>query len=166
MSIIIRPATLADKQAIAAMLQDYLRELSQYFAPDQPKADHYDYPYLDDYWMEPGERFPFLISAEGETAGFAFVNCYSRLGQDNTWSMAEFYVLPDFRRAGVGVRAAEEIFRLFPGGWEVAVLASNDPAHTFWPHVMARVATNSVVAKTTSQWKGVIFTFNVSANKI
>lgn len=165
MHIRVTPAMLADKPVIAEMLQGpYLRELSAYFAPGKPPTDHYDYPYLDAYWQEPRERFPFLITVDGDVAGFAFVNRYSRLGAGNTWNVAEFYVNPEFRRGGVGSIAAEHVLRQFPGDWEVAVLTGNDPALVFWQRVIAQVAAGNVVEQTTARWNGVIYTFAVEKN--
>lgn len=162
MTITVTPATLTDKPIIAAMLQGpYLRELSAYFAPGEPPAEWYEYPYLDNYWQESEERFPFLITVDGDIVGFAFVNRYSRLDTDNTWSIAEFYVAPDFRREGVGSAAAKRVLRQFTGDWEVAVLTGNDPAMTFWQRVIAQVAASEAVEQTTARWNGVIYTFTV-----
>lgn len=162
MDINILPAALTDKPSIAKMLKGpYLRELAQYFAPHEPAAEQYDYPYLDAYWEEPGARFPFLITANGELAGFAFVNQYSRLGTGNAWSMAEFYIEPSARGHGVGKTAAELVLRQFPGNWEVAVLTGNEPALAFWRRVATRVANDDVMERTTERWNGVIYTFSV-----
>lgn len=117
MHVHINLAVPDEKPIIAAMLQGpYLRELATYFAPGESPAEHYDYLYLDDYWLEPGERFPFLITVDDDTAGFAFVNRYSRLGADDTWSMAELYIAPEHRRGGVGSTAAESVLVRFPAG--------------------------------------------------
>jgi predicted acetyltransferase len=43
--------------------------------------------------------------------------------------MAEFFVLPKYRRGGVGTDAARAVFARFPGEWHVTsdVLVLDDP---------------------------------------
>ncbi len=53
--------------------------------------------------------------------------------------MAEFYVVPDCRRAGVGARAAAEIIDSLPASWEIGISASHDAARAFWAHVVRRI---------------------------
>lgn len=78
-------------------------------------------------------RATLLIKAEGHLAGFALVSRGSLLSGDrDVWDMAEFFVLKRYRRAGVGVKAAHEIWRRHPGRWEVRVLEANAPAQRFW----------------------------------
>jgi predicted acetyltransferase len=156
------PAEESAKTAVAALLQPYLREISSWFAPGQPPQEHYEYVYFDTYWQEPGERFPFLIAADGDVAGFVFVNRHSRLGNDNIHNVAEFYVKPEYRIHGVGLCAAGEIFRRFPGGWEVAVLRGNEAAEGFWHRAIAAVTVGPVNRRQTDAWNGAIFTFVVA----
>ena len=46
--------------------------------------------------------------------------------------VAEFFVLRQHRRSGVGRRAAALLFRAFPTRWTVRVLARNARALAFW----------------------------------
>lgn len=153
------------KPAIAALLQPYMRELSAWFAPDQPVREQYEYPYLDAYWREPGERFPFLIMSDGDVAGFAFVNRHSRLGNSDVHNIAEFYVRPQYRRHGIGCSAAKEILRRFPGRWEVGILHGNEPAGRFWQRAIAAVAEGPVEHHHTDSWNGTILTFVVPGRR-
>ncbi len=75
------------------LLADYLFEFDGRTEP---------YPYFGAYWQET-ERLPFLIEAAGDTAGLCLVRV-----QGNGWDIAEFTVVPERRRSGVG-RAAVEI---------------------------------------------------------
>lgn len=144
------------------MLQPYLRELAPYFGGSYDPNAVFDYPYLDAYWQEPGDRYPYLITANRTTAGFAFVNHHSRLNTPYTKSVAEFYILPEFRRSGVGQVAAAHMFRQFPGPWEVAVLSGNKTAEQFWIRAIATVADGEISEHTTGSWDGTIFTFTVA----
>jgi predicted acetyltransferase len=50
--------------------------------------------------------------------------------------IAEFYILPEKRRQGIGKRAVIEIFDLYPGNWELQVHARNKAAILFWEKVI------------------------------
>lgn len=82
-----------------------------------------------EYWAEPG-RHPYLIIADDRVAGMALV----REGAPH--SMAEFLVMPRYRRSGVGTSAAHTVFASFSGLWQVREVAGNDVAVAFWRAVI------------------------------
>jgi predicted acetyltransferase len=95
MAFSLEQASLSQRPLLAAMLSDCLRELG---------ADG-DYPYLPLYWREVG-RYPYLMLSDRQTAGFALV----RRLDSATVEMAEFYIKPEWRRNGLGQRAAHSLF--------------------------------------------------------
>ena len=97
----------------------------------------FGYSTLALYWREPG-RHPFLVWVEGKLAGFVLVKRGSEVsGNDTVWDLAEFFVLRGFRRRGIGTQSAIDVWRRFPGLWEVRVMESNVPARDFWAHVIS-----------------------------
>jgi predicted acetyltransferase len=46
--------------------------------------------------------------------------------------MAEFFIIRGYRRRGIGTEVAHEVWRMFPGQWEVRVVKTNDTAKEFW----------------------------------
>jgi predicted acetyltransferase len=66
-------------------------------------------------------------------AGFVLVKRGSEIsGNETAWDMAEFFILRGHRRSGVGTTAAHEVWKRFPGQWEVRVMESNHAASHFW----------------------------------
>ncbi|CAM4074391.1 MULTISPECIES: GNAT family N-acetyltransferase [Pseudomonas] len=122
MKVQIKPALEREKQHFEAMLPEYLRELG---------VDG-DYPYLPLYWQEPG-RFAYLLLVEDEIAGFALVR---QQPERAVYELAEFYVVSAYRLAGVGHAAAQGLFDLHRGPWELSVLADNLAGLRFWPRVL------------------------------
>jgi predicted acetyltransferase len=57
-------------------------------------------------------------------------------GNPTVWDMAEFFIVRGSRRRGAGTAAAHEVWRRFPGPWEVRVMESNHAAHRFWQHAI------------------------------
>ena len=117
----LRPAGLADRELLRRLLADYLHEFDGRTEP---------YRYFDAYWEEP-ERLPFLIEAHGEVAGFCLIRV---LG--GCWHIAEFSVLPERRRGGVGRSAVEALAeRARAAGateLEAKVHPANGAALPFW----------------------------------
>jgi ribosomal protein S18 acetylase RimI-like enzyme len=90
----LRTAERADRELLWQLLADYLHEFDGRTTP---------YPYFDAYWTEP-ERLPFLITTDDAFAGFCLVR-----GVKGAWQIAEFSVLPELRRSGIGREATEEL---------------------------------------------------------
>lgn len=144
MEITIHQAEESQKPLFDAMLQDYAENLLSYIEIPRNPENRFDYPELDLYWQDPTDRFPFLIHADAHVAGFAFVNRSFNLVDPDAWSIEEFFVTPDYRRHGIGREAANLVLSRFPGKWEVAVIASNNPALLFWDVVIRSCAANDI----------------------
>ncbi len=125
----VKLTRIDEKKVISALLQPYLEELSHYpgeVIDYRDESGKYYYPYLDDYWTE-NQRYPYLLYGNNRVAGFALV----RRGRGQ-WEMAEFYVLPEFRRCGLGIGCAIDIFREHPGKWEIHFNKHNRSSRILW----------------------------------
>lgn len=133
----LRLATMKDKPELGRLLEVYLRELSAYGPVEMP------YRFFDAYWQEPGRRWPYLFGEGDGTAGFAFVRLVD--GSGSVFEMAEFCVLPEQRRRGVGVAAARAVFKRHPGSWSLGVLRENEAGRRFWAGVLGADPVRDVV---------------------
>lgn len=117
---------------LANLLELYIYDFSEILELPLGADGRFGYERLPLYWQEPG-RHPFLIKVNGHLAGFALVRRGSQVSEDaEVWDMAEFFVVRGLRRLGVGMQAAHEIWRKFPGKWEVRVMQKNQKALKFW----------------------------------
>jgi predicted acetyltransferase len=89
---------------------------------------HYCYG-LEMYWGE--GNFPYIIYVDNELAGFALISS-SQSDNRTVYEMGEFFVLRKFRKLGVAKYVVLKLLDLYKGDWEVAQLASNQPAISFW----------------------------------
>lgn len=64
------------------------------------------------------------------------INDYAELCEDADYVMAEFLVLYKYRRMGLGKTAAFELFRKFPGKWELKRHLKNLISVAFWDNVV------------------------------
>ena len=51
--------------------------------------------------------------------------------------MAEFFVMRGYRRLGIGMKIAHEVWDRFPGRWEVRVMDQNQKALRFWQRAVS-----------------------------
>jgi predicted acetyltransferase len=128
----VRPAAPGEEPVLANLLELYAHDFSALADLQLHPDGRYGYRELPLYWRE-ATRFPFLVRVDGFLAGFALVTRGSRVsGDPDVWDMAEFFVVRRHRRRGIGAAAAHEVFRRFPGRWELRVMEHNLPALAFW----------------------------------
>lgn len=131
----------ADRAWIRAVYRDYLSELSTSKSGLFPALG--EWPAREDEflagWFNDTSARPFVILADGQRAGFALVARppeFPRRTAD--YRMAEFYVVFEARRRGVGAGAAALLFTRFSGRWEVVEDEYNRAAIAFWRRVIGR----------------------------
>ena len=125
---LVRPALRQERASLRRLLDMHFEELSAFAPVDRA------YPWFDLYFSA-ADRWAWLAEVEGRAAGFALVNRHAESGLPVDRVMAEFFILPGFRRQNVGRRFAEGVFSAAPGQWELAVLRANEPGLAFWSSV-------------------------------
>jgi predicted acetyltransferase len=139
-------ATAEQMPVVANLLQLYIHDFSEFLDVELGQDGRFDYPHLPLYWREPG-RHPYLVRIDGKLAGLVLVKQRPASSGDATvWDMAEFFVARAFRRNGAGTRIAREVWRRFPGRWEVRVMEANAAACRFWQHAVAEFAGDAMVS--------------------
>jgi predicted acetyltransferase len=134
----IVPALPAQEPILANLLELYRYDFSEFIDLKLGADGRFGYKHLPLYWQE-SDRHPFLVMANGYIAGFVFVRKGSEISHDpDVWDIAEFFIMRGFRRLGIGMRVAQEIWQKFPGKWEVRVMARNPKAKVFWERTIER----------------------------
>lgn len=144
--VTLHDAGEADATLLANLLELYSHDLSAAFPHVALGPDgRFGYPRLPQYWAEPDRRFAFLIRADGQTAGFVLATRGSpEVSSPDVLDVAEFFVLRQFRGAGVGRRAAERLWQRLPGRWVVRVSGANADGLAFWRRVIDEAAVGDV----------------------
>jgi predicted acetyltransferase len=131
----------ADREWIRAVYRDYLSELSISKTGLFPVLGEWaarENEFLAGWFADPGAH-PFVILHEGRRAGFALVARPPTFPPTSiNFRMAEFFVVTDARRRGVGASAAVMLFNRFAGDWEVLEDEHNRPALQFWRRVIGQ----------------------------
>jgi predicted acetyltransferase len=137
MTIFLRLAASDEKALLRGVLNDYLTELTQYGEVDL------DYPYFEAYWSD-GDRWPYLIEYDGQFAGFALVNRWSPSQRGTDFAIAEFYILPGFRKSGIGRQAFLTLLQKHRGLWELSIFSRNLAAKEFWQHAITTAGVTGI----------------------
>jgi predicted acetyltransferase len=142
----IIPASMQQKVIVANLFELYMHDFSEFVDLEIGPEGRFGCGDLAIYWTEPA-RHPLLIYVDGRLAGFALIDGLPREAPDvMVWDMAEFFILRRYRRAGIGTEVAQQVWKRFPGRWQVRVIVSNQPAYRFWHHAIERFAGQEIAA--------------------
>ncbi|MGA8029370.1 MAG: GNAT family N-acetyltransferase [Bryobacteraceae bacterium] len=155
------PAAPDQELTLANLLQLYIHDFSEFHHLELEADGRFGYEHLPLYWLEPN-RHPFLLKINGELAGLVFVKKASAVSSEGTvWEVAEFFIVHGYRRRGIGTAVAHEVWRRFPGLWQVRVMESNHAAHQFWERAISAFAGEAIhsvrVEKDGERWR--VFSF-------
>ena len=117
----------SEKRELELLLNVYLLDLNE-----EP-----NYPLLNSYWTDKN-RIPLKLTKGKDWLGFALINDYA-IRPTNTISIAEFYILPEYRKQGLGRFFANEILKKYNGNWEIRTQISNNQAIQFWDKVVSEI---------------------------
>lgn len=169
MQIEVLPATTEHEPVLANLLELYAHDFSEFSDLKIGMDGRFGYGPLPLYWRE-SNRFPFLVRANGDLAGFVLVQQGSQVsGAGEIWDVAEFFVLRGYRRHGVGVRVAHDVWRMFPGRWEVRVTEKNLVGQAFWRHAVSKftgVRADSVLTEVAGRRRHLFSFFSNAPPKI
>lgn len=121
------PITPKNRSIFEVFSQDYEAEFS---ALTQKEPDAEGRFALDASWEAPNQGFYFL--SQEKPTGFAIWNQIA----DGRSDIAEFYILPCYRRQGFGKQFAFLLFDRFPGPWQVRQIPTAKQATAFWRSVI------------------------------
>lgn len=142
-------------------MQFYIYDFSKYIDKDVEETGRFDdYP-LDKYWTE-DNHFAYLIKVADQYAGFVLIKSVDS-ETEKYFTIAEFFIMKKYRRCGIGKAAADDIFRLHPGYWQVFQMAENKRAQKFWREVIGSY-TNGQFTKTITGNQRVLQKFRISAS--
>jgi predicted acetyltransferase len=132
------PAAAEQEPILANLLELYAHDFSEFHNLEIGDDGRFGYKFLPLYWSDP-DRHPFLVKTDGHLAGLILVKRGPAvLGIHAVRDIAEFFVLRAYRRRGIGTQMAHEIWRRFPGAWEVRVMQANVAANDFWSHAISK----------------------------
>ena len=141
---------------------DILYRLLQYSLFEESETDLnemndealFEYKYFDLYFTD-NDRYAFFIKEydTNKILGFVMINKYMQKYKEGH-SIAEYLVIPKYRRNKIGKQVAFEVFDKFPGNWEVEPSYYSEKAYLFWKKTISEYTNNNY------KYEDEIFMFN------
>jgi predicted acetyltransferase len=120
-------------------------------------------PFVTTHWTEPGQH-AFLLRVADKPAGFALFRESSPIaGSAGRRYLSGFFVMRAYRRQGYGAAMAKELFRRFPGPWQVLEVRLNPGAQAFWRRVIGE-ATEGQFRERWLNEREIVQEFEIGAN--
>ncbi len=121
----------------------------------------YDQSYLMSHWSKVGVDI-YVLYYDRLPIGFVVVNLSSMIDDDqNKRDIAEFFVMPSFRKQGIGEWMAHSIFRKYKFSWEVRQFPNLEAARRFWLCVIDKFTSGhySELSMDNEKWQGTVQVF-------
>ena len=131
---------LEEKELLFRLLQFALYDGSLYNTNKIGEDGLFPYKWFDNYFTD-DDRDAFFIRDDDKVVGFVMINQFMKKC-DNGHSVAEFLVLPEYRRNHIGKKVAYLVFDMFPGNWEVEPIEESNEACRFWENVVVNYTNN------------------------
>lgn len=134
-----------DKDKLYKLLQFALYDGSQYIDNILNDDCIFDYTWFNNYFTDK-DRDAYIIKYDTKIAGCVFVNENLKFNKTGK-CIAEFLILPTYRRLHLGKKVAYDIFNMYPGDWEVQPMENNPVAYKFWENIIKEYTNNNYKVK-------------------
>lgn len=123
----------------------------------------FEYKWFENYFTD-DNRSAYFIKQDNNILGFVMINANLKVTHDcNAQTIAEFLVLPQYRKKHIGKTVAYKIFDTFSGEWEIQPMGNNIGAYQFWEKIIKEYSKDNYKIHTLDNMEN-IFVFR--SNKI
>ena len=134
-----------EKEKLYKLLQYALYDGSQYIDNDINEDCIFEYRWFNNYFTDKN-RHAYFIKNGNSYIGMVMVNENLKFNKSGK-CIAEFLILPRFRRQHIGKKVAYEIFEKFKGDWEVQPMENNPIAYSFWKNIISEYTNGNYTTK-------------------
>ena len=133
MNIKIEKVCENKKEILYRLLEFALYDGSYYIDNEMGNDGVYPYKYFPNYFKD-DDREAYFIKYNKKLVGFCMINKNLKVleKKKDNYCIAEFLIIPKYRRLHIGRMAATMIFNLHKGNWEVQPMDNNKVAYKFW----------------------------------
>lgn len=125
-----------DREILYRLLQYSLFEESLNDGNEMNEQAVFEYEYFDLYFSDNDRDAYFVKDEEGDKLlGFVMINTYTQK-HEHGHSIAEFMIIPKYRRNKIGKKVAFDCFDMYKGNWEVSPSFGSESAYYFWNKVI------------------------------
>ena len=139
----IERVKVSDKDILYRLLQYSLFEESLTDLNEMNDEAIFEYKWFDSYFKDKNRDAYFIKEQKSnKILGFAMVNQYMHKNKGGH-SIAEFMIIPKYRRLKIGKRVAVELFNMHKGIWEVKPSYKSKSSFEFWKNVIEEYTKNN-----------------------
>ena len=143
MNLFLEKVTIDKKDVLYRLLQYSLFEESFNDGNEMNNEGLFEYKYFDNYFTDADRDAYFIKNTEtNKLLGFIMINKYMQKS-DNGHSIAEFMVIPKYRKNKIGKEIAIRCFNMYKGNWEVSPSIGSEQAYLFWKKVIDEYTDNN-----------------------
>ncbi len=133
---------IEEKDILYRLLQYSLFEESLTDLNEMNSEAIFEYKWFDNYFSDENREAYFIKEQDSnKLLGFAMVNQYMQKNEDGH-SIAEFMIIPKYRRLKIGKRVAIDLFYMHKGIWKVKPSYDSKSAFLFWKNVIDEYTNN------------------------
>lgn len=133
------------KEILYNLLQFALYDGSQYIENELNESGEFKYTWFDNYFTDEN-REAYFIKNNDIYIGFVMINENLKFSSKGK-SIAEFLIMPQYRRNHIGKKVAIEIFEKYKGYWEVEPIKNSEQAYLFWKKTIEEYTENQYEIK-------------------
>lgn len=141
----LEKVTLDKKDVLYNLLQFALYDGSQFIENELNEKGNFNYTWFDNYFTD-ANRKSYFIKNDYKYIGFVMINENLKFNNSGK-SVAEFLIMPQYRRNHIGKKVAMEIFNMYPGWWEVEPIENSESAYNFWKKTIEEYTSNDFEIK-------------------
>ena len=136
----LEKVTLEKKEVLYNLLQFALYDGSQYIENELNEKGVFNYAWFDNYFIDTNRESYFIKNGD-KYIGFVMINENLKFNNSGK-SVAEFLIMPQYRRHHIGKKVAIEIFNMYHGWWEVEPIENSESAYKFWKKTIEEYTSN------------------------
>ena len=143
MNLILEKVKSNKKDVLYRLLQYSLFEESLKDGNEMNDEGLFEYKYFDNYFTDDDREAYFIKNEEtNKLLGFVMINTFMQKS-NNGHSIAEFMVIPKYRKNKIGKEIAIRCFNMYKGNWEVSPSIGSEQAYLFWKKVIDEYTDNN-----------------------
>lgn len=156
MNYILEKVRSDKKEILYNLVQFALYDGSRYIENELKENGKFEYKWFNNYFTDKNREAYFI--KKGKTyLGFIMINENLKFN-NNGKSIAEFLIMPQYRRKHIGKKVAIEVFEKYKGYWEVEPIKNSNEAYSFWKKTIEEYTNGNYIIKNNGTEK--IFIFN------
>ena len=138
-------ASIEEKDKLYRLVQFALYDGSFYIDNEINTDCIFEYNWFDKYFTDK-DRNAYFIKEGSNYLGMVLVNENLKFNKKGK-SIAEFLIMPRYRRNHIGKKVAYDIFEMFRGNWEVQPMQNNPIAYSFWKNIISEYTSGNYIIK-------------------